>query len=223
MGITAVTLKMLSQVLPKRRILSLGYPDLVMRAEDVTAILGVTPTEFSTHGDWHGCETPIPETQHVMGLIGSTMDCVDIVASRGCERIADLNYPQDLGEYDLVIDSGTTEHCFNVAQALINAAQAVRAGGAIFHSFPMTAMNHGFWNASPTMFADFYGQNGWQVQIARLEHDGQAYEVPTYKRFVAQPETYLCVFAQCPAKRAPMKYPTQQKYVKNPMLTKKAA
>jgi hypothetical protein len=55
-----------------------------------------------------------------------------------------------------VLDCGTTEHCFNVGQAIINAAHAVKPGGAIFHCFPMCVMNHGFWNASPTAFKDFY-------------------------------------------------------------------
>jgi SAM-dependent methyltransferase len=224
MGITAATLKMLSRVLPGKRVLSLGYPDLAMSAEDVQEILGVTPTKFTSHGAWHGVNQPLPETVHVFDLIGSSVDCVDISSSRGIERIVDLNQPCDLGEYDLVLDSGTTEHCFNVGQAIINAAHAVKPGGAIFHCFPMCVMNHGFWNASPTLFNDFYTQNDWSVQIAGLvQQTGECYEVPAYRAFDPAPKMYLSVFAVRPKERKPMRFPTQQKYIRFPNLTLKAA
>lgn len=224
MGLTAVTLKMVSGVLPKKHILSLGYPDLAMTALDVQDILGVTPTKFTTHGAWHGLDQPLPETAHVMELIGSSLDCVDVSPSRGVERQADLNHPCDLGEYDLVLDCGTTEHCFNVGQALLNAANAVKAGGAIFHCFPMCVMNHGFWNASPTLFKDFYSQNGWSVQMAGMVHStGDCYEVPAYKAFAPEPRMYLTAFAVRPKEKKPMQFPTQQKYLRFPALTRKAA
>lgn len=225
MGITAVTLKMISGVLPRKRILSLGYPDLAMSPQDVQDILGVTPTEFTPFGAWHGFDKPLPETSHVFKMIGSTLDCIDISASRGVERTADLNYPCDLGEYDVVLDCGTTEHCFNVGQALMNAANAVRpGGGSIFHCFPMCVMNHGFWNASPTVFKDFYSQNGWSVKMAGLVmKTGDCYDVPDYKPFPPEPRMYLTVFAVRPKEKVAMKIPTQQKYLRFPNLTKKAA
>lgn len=224
MGITAATLKMIAGVLPRKRILSLGYPDLAMFAQDVQDILGVTPTKFTPYGAWHGVKQPLPETAHVLELIGSSLECVDISASRGVERQADLNYPCELGEYDLVLDCGTTEHCFNVGQALVNAAHAVRPGGAIFHCFPMTVVNHGFWNASPTLFKDFYSQNGWSVQMAGLAPaTGDCYEVPPHKHFVPEPKMYLTAFAVRPKERKPMRFPTQQKYLRFPTLTRKAA
>lgn len=224
MGITAVTLNMISRALPRKRILSLGYPDLAMSAKDVQDILGVTPTKFTPFGAWHGFDKPLPETVHVMELIGSSLECVDVASSRGVERTADLNYPCELGEYDLVLDCGTTEHCFNVGQALVNAAHAVKPGGAIFHYFPMCVMNHGFWNASPTLFKDFYSQNGWSLQMAGIVHEsGDSYQVPEYKPFEPEQRMYLTVFAVRPQEKQQMRFPTQQKYLRFPNLTKKAA
>jgi hypothetical protein len=63
-----------------------------------------------------------------------------------------------------VIDPGTLEHCFNIGQAMMNAANAVKPGGRIFHISPMTMVNHGFYNLCPTMFHDFYQQNGWEME-----------------------------------------------------------
>lgn len=227
MGLTAVTLKMISGVLPGKRILSLGYPDLAMSSQDVQDILGVTPTKFTSksNGAWHGRDHELPETAHVLELIGSSFECVDSSPSRGVERQADLNYPCDLGEHDIVLDCGTTEHCFNVGQALLNAANAVKPnGGAIFHCFPMCVMNHGFWNASPTMFKDFYEQNGWSVQIAGLvQGTGKFYDVPAYKSFAPEHRMYLTAFAVRPKEKKAMHFPTQQKYLKFPTLTRKAA
>lgn len=226
MGLTAATLKMISGVLPGKRVLSLGYPDLAMSAQDVQDILGVTPTKFSDigAGRWHGIDHPLPETTHVFNLIGSSFDCVDVSPSRGVERQADLNYPCELGEYDFVLDCGTTEHCFNVGQALLNAAHAVEPSGAIFHCFPMCAMNHGFWNASPTVFNDFYSQNGWSVQMAGfVQKTGDCYEVPSFKAFEPEPRMYLTVFAVRPKEKKQMQFPTQQKYLRFPTLARKAA
>jgi 2-polyprenyl-3-methyl-5-hydroxy-6-metoxy-1,4-benzoquinol methylase len=69
----------------------------------------------------------------------------------------DLNYPEDWPEkYDVVIDGGTAEHCFNVGQVFANILSAVRPdGGIVVHVNPLNMMNHGFWNISPTAYADF--------------------------------------------------------------------
>lgn len=217
MGITLQALKTIGPHLRGKKILSLSYPDLVVEKHDIVEVLNVEPSQFTTHGAWHGRQHPLPETVHVMGLLGSHIDCVDIVASRGCERIVDLNYPHDFGDYDVVLDCGTTEHCFNVGQAIINAAQAVKPGGVIFHCSPMTAMNHGFWNMNPTLYHDFYSQNGWGCEITGAIGQHPV-ALPTYKRFRIESEAYVLVLATRPQTKEPMKYPVQQKYLKHPML-----
>lgn len=218
MGITLQSLRLIAPHLKGAKVLSLGYPDLVMEKHDVVEALNVEPTKFTANGAWHGRKHPLPETQHVFELVGATLDCVDIVASRGCERIVDLNYPHSLGEFDLVLDCGTTEHCFNVAQAIVNAAEAVKPGGRIFHCSPMTALNHGFWNMSPTLYSDFYTQNWWDCDISGLVGEQVVEQIPVYQRFKINSEAYILVLAKRPMKKEPMKYPIQQKYIKNPML-----
>lgn len=216
MGINAQHLRILKPYL-KGSVLSLAYPDMVMIGEDVREILGVTPEVFTDNGGWHGKKHPLPETRDVFAKIGVKVRFVDVHASRGCEEIADLNEPQDFGKHDLVIDFGTTEHCFNIAQALKNAAEAVRVGGVIFHSVPLCMMNHGFYNFSPTTFFDFYEQNGWTVEVALITSGDKQQPAPRMQRFQIGGEWALVIAARR-FTDTPMKWPQQAKYVANPEL-----
>lgn len=103
-----------------------------------------------------------------VNLKGGSVECVDVKAHKGVERIADLNYPVELGAYDLVVDCGTIEHCPNVFQAVKNAAGAVKPGGKILHHSPVTMMNHGYFNVCPVFFRDYYELNGWQIERVEL-------------------------------------------------------
>jgi hypothetical protein len=88
------------------------------------------------------------------------------------------------GQYDYVLDVGTLEHCFNIAQALVNMASLAKVGGFIFHENPFNWGNHGFYNLSPTLFHDFYTDNGFElVEMKLMERDGKMYEAPRTKRF----------------------------------------
>ena len=214
MALTLRALKLLAPYLKDAKVLSLGYPDLI--APDLS-FLGVSPSIFTDYGNWHGVDYGLPETMHVFELLGSTLDCVDIHASRGCERIVDLNCPQALGEYDLVIDAGTIEHCFHIGQALNNAAGAVKAGGRIFHSPPMSMGNHGFYNLNPTLFFDFYTQNGWVLENLSGVNKTQHGPVPSTKRFTLPPEASLHVLARR-THGEPFRTPMQSKYLENPEL-----
>jgi len=78
---------------------------------------------------------------------------------------ADLNkpLPEELwGQYDVVLDSGTMEHCFNVKEVLFNSVRLLKEGGYIIHLNPVSGMvNHGFYQFSPTLYFDFYAVNNF--------------------------------------------------------------
>ncbi len=219
MGLRANALALLLPYLPAKRVLSLGYPDLVMSPEAFTEMTGKEVAAGNKAGaSWHG-KSSVPETVAAFKALGTEeFRAVDVSASRGIEVIADLNYPHDLGKWDLVIDPGTTEHCFNIGQALMNAAEAVTLGGIIIHTPPLTMLNHGFYCLMPTLFHDFYGQNGWEL-LRLVVTDGKLVgEVPTWARFKAPSELSL----YCIARRlnsAALVYPKQSKYLANPSLS----
>lgn len=217
MALTLQTLTLLASYLPGKRILSFGYPDIVARGEDVERLFGVRPTRFTEFNRWHRVEYPLPETLELFDAIGAQLECVDIHRSRGVERVVDLNHPCDLGSYDLVLDAGTIEHCFNIAQAIVNAAEAVAPGGHVFHGPPMTMLNHGFYNINPTLLYDFYEQNGWTVELLVGATREGHFKVPVSKRFIAPSEAALYCIARREGTGA-LAFPTQSKYLKNPDL-----
>ena len=218
MGLKALGLAMLQPYLPAERVLSLSYPDLVCSQDELEAVWGIRTLAERDFGKWHGLDFPLPETVEAFSRKGTKeFRCVDIVASRGVEEVFDLNEPQDFGQYDLVIDAGTTEHCANFWQATANAANAVRIGGVILHTPPLTMLNHGFFCPQPSFYHDLYVQNGWHLKPMLITNGVMQCEAPAMGRFTVEPEMSLYVLAK-KLHGAPLRYPTQSKYLKNPAL-----
>jgi len=217
LALTTESLEALAGWLHGSRVLSLGYPDIVVPAREVERILGVPVTEFTPFGGWHGVDYPLPETLSVFSAVGASLHCIDIHPSRGVEQVVDLNLPCDLGTYDVVIDAGTIEHCFNIGQAILNAANAVAAGGCILHAPPLSMANHGFYNVNPTLLSDFYGQNGWDIELLAGVGRSGRFDVPATARFAPPAEASLLFVASRPQVR-PLQFPTQSKYLRNPDL-----
>ena len=97
--------------------------------------------------------TPWLATEENLKLLGETigieLDVYDITTERGFEIKTDLNFPLILEKsYDIVIDIGTLEHCFNIGQALMNMASLVGEKGFILHENPYNWGNHGFYKSS---------------------------------------------------------------------------
>ena len=197
------------------KLLSLGYPDLLIHEPG--------PQRFDSRevARWHHWNHPVPDTEAVFKALGIEATYIDIHPSRGVERVVDLNYPTDLEGFDLVLDPGTIEHCFNIGQAFQNIAAAVKVGGHVIHTNPMTRANHGFWSISPTAYMDWYETNGFEVVAmggigGRLD-DRIVVEVEPNERFTAPPEFDILVVAK---KLRDMNavWPTQWKYRQNPDL-----
>lgn len=185
------------KMLPKgARVASLGYPDILLPLEFIEREFGLTGLE--PHPDstnitkFHGRgEFVVPTGESFFKSLGAELSVLDIKAWRGDEIIVDLNHPIDLAKiepFDLLIDNGTTEHCFNVPQAMVNYLYLVKPEGYIIHWNPSNMMNHGFYNFSPTFFWDWYEHNGCTVEHQSLwnfekEKGEVGYDVPSTKRF----------------------------------------
>ncbi|HEY6021417.1 MAG TPA: hypothetical protein VIY48_16375 [Candidatus Paceibacterota bacterium] len=162
--------------------ISFGHPDILASPDDLLPILGVRlPIDNQGIGHRSGMKSDaVGNARLVFGALGSQMTIVEIRKTYNVDAIVDLNFPIDLGRYDLVIDPGTSEHCFNVGQALVNMAKCVKVGGWIYHRVPLCHWNHGFWNFSPCAFNDFYLANGFDV-ILNAECGGRMHPVKTKK------------------------------------------
>ncbi len=219
----------------KLRALSLGYPDLLATREQLIGLFGpgITPhltarPDGAAVNRWHGTAAILPaifETVAFFEAIGVTLDCIDITASRGFERMLDLNVPipaEMQGHYHLVFDFGTMEHCFNIAQAMANGASALAEGGFILHLNPLNMYNHGFYNFSPTFYTDFYTQNGFELVfmtgIAGSVANPTPFDVSPGARFRQAPDNSNLIAVAQRARVQPIAWPTQGKYLKNPTL-----
>jgi len=171
MGLNAAVLELLSTHCRRSEpgtALAAGYPDVLVPAEDMQRIMGTKsfPRDKSalaikrTHG---GMVQEVFDAEALFDSLGYTLNVIDINATRGCEVIRDLNYPADLGSYDLVFDHGTSEHVFNVGESGLSLARAVKIGGFLVMHLPLAFMDHGFYNLNPEWFYALCRHCGFKI------------------------------------------------------------
>jgi hypothetical protein len=240
MAMNVLILSVLQQLrahLPaEAKVCCLGYPDVMVSEEQARKILGPEAAARLTYRPdsdqiiaWHRLQSSLDrviDAQSLFDAMGMRFTAIDLVASRGCERIVDLNQPlaPDLvGAFDLVLDAGTMEHCFNVGQAVRNIIDMARVGGFVIHENPMSMVNHGFFNFSPTFYYDFYVQNGHQLVspiygVSANGIDVQSEQLhSTGRQAMKVANTMILCVARKNHDRPPV-WPTQTKYLQNPTL-----
>jgi len=98
---------------------------------------------------------------------------LDVSAYEGAGLILDLNereIPDSLvGHFDVVLDSGTLEHVFHVPNALRSVVRMLKPDGRVIHIAPSSNhMDHGFYMFSPTLLADYYRANDFQIESLQV-------------------------------------------------------
>jgi hypothetical protein len=206
----------------------LSYPDLLITREQIAARyphLADTTYRLRKDGDkirqWHSMPhlTEIIETTDFFDKLGCETDYFDFAEIRGGEIIADLNMPlssEHYEKYDIVIDTGTLEHCFNVGIAFENMCRLARVGGLIISAAPMSKVNHGFWNFSPCAYDNYFRQNKFDSlflgAFCRDNEGLKQIEISPNGRQVAPAESVLMAIARRTADST-FKLPIQQKYL----------
>lgn len=104
--------------------------------------------------------------QTVLTLLGAKKIYVaDVSSYENPDIIMNLNRPVDNkyhDRFDFILDVGTLEHIFNIPQALENIKLMCKPGGTIIFSTPASgAINHGFYQISPTFYYDYFKINGF--------------------------------------------------------------
>ena len=236
MAIEAIYLQLLHQAIgrlrargPRPRALLLAYPDLLVPRAALARIVGEAvleklPTRDDARAVWAyhglaGVEDPLYETIAFFNALGVEAHAIDVARVRGGETLVDLNapLPRELARrHDLVVDTGTCEHCFNVGQAFMNACEALAEGGILVHAAPLTRVNHGFWNFSPTVYPDFMEANGFHLQVLTgvagdLAGGMRTFAVDPVARFDPPPNAALYVIAERREVRD-LRWPVQRKY-----------
>ncbi len=239
MAMNAIYLNLLKSVLAharpgdesrRLRTVALGYPDLIATANEVRSVFpSLKDDAFVVRQDAaqiamrHGAKgalAAVLDSDVLFKSLALDVDYIDVAPERGIERQVDLNEPLPadmVSRYDLAIDTGTLEHCFNVGQAFKNVAEMMAVGGVILQAAPLNRYNHGFWNFSPTAYHDFYSENGFELLYLKgwaggLSGQFQEFGVDPVGGFRNAPENaaLLCV---CQKKeQRPVRWPTQFKY-----------
>jgi hypothetical protein len=113
------------------------------------------------------------------------VDSLDNSAYEDANIICNLNLPLELNlqsKYDTVIDAGTSEHIYQISQALKSISEIVKPGGTIIHILPANNLcGHGFWQFSPELFFSLYSEdNGYselEIFIADIDDSKNWYKV----------------------------------------------
>ena len=120
--------RVLAEVIQKKehglRVLSLGYPDLLVEKGVVEELFGIEIASQLSYRDdsaeilgWRGFSDKISQvidSDHFFSLVGVNCEYIDIVKSRAIERVVELNdpLPEDLVEqFGFFLDPGTIENC----------------------------------------------------------------------------------------------------------------
>ena len=231
-AILEALLKVADQFAGEKRVASLGYPDLLVTPERLAGFFGAEVLASATrrpdidnilalHG-LTGQMDRVYDTVELLARRGIRMDCLDIVASRGSEIIVDLNEqiaPTLVNQYEIVLDGGTMEHCFNVPQVLKNILSMTKVGGFIIHVNPLNMFNHGFYSFSPTFYHDFYKQSGNRLAAAIYGFNGPAlapntFTLPPVQRFDQAPERASLIVIAQKLVEGGAGWPVQTKYLK---------
>jgi hypothetical protein len=239
MAIESMYLSLLLTAIEKRRekagagrlsALAFSYPDLLVPKGRLEKLFGAEMVSRLPQREdaaeilrWHGLTgagEPIYDTKAVFDHLELDVTFIDIVAARGDERIVDLNepLPADLRDrFDFVIDTGTCEHCFNVGMAFRNACEAVGPGGFLVHTAPLNRYNHGFWSFNPTIYVDYFEDNGFFLHFlsgveCTLATGFKLFPVEPLRRFnQTTANAALLVMAERTEVR-PQVWPMQRKY-----------
>lgn len=167
------------------RLATLGRQHVYVTADEVVKIaaqhgVSTTPCNATLHRDCDLRRQGFLSDDSLFETLGFE-DCVRLDASayENVDELLDLNAletPPHLTEaFDLILDTGTIEHVFDIRASLSNCLNMARPGGRIIHLTPSSnAVNHGFFSVSPTLFQDFYTASGCEVErlyLCRMSND----------------------------------------------------
>lgn len=117
----------------------------------------------------------ITEQSYFRNFGFSAIHHLDIESGEGAEICFDLSetYAEHhlYERYDAVFDFGTLEHVFDVRAALENTVKFLKVGGRVYHAVPANGLpEHGFYQMSPTLFWDYYQENGLVIHFVLTLH-----------------------------------------------------
>lgn len=173
MGINIKVIKLLMRTGKREKfygnVLTAGRQDIGIKKEDLRKCareMGFTLMPEAEENNY------ITDKSLFLLLGFDNLDSMDYNDYEYCTIVHDLNSDVPVkyhNKYDLIFDSGTTEHIFNIPKAFENYNKMLKVGGRIIHLLPVSNWaDHGFYMFSPTLFYDYYSANKWEIIDALL-------------------------------------------------------
>jgi SAM-dependent methyltransferase len=96
----------------------------------------------------------------------ASMTAIDYQGTETAQR-QDLNHPLALPrQYGIVVNLGTAEHVFDIAQVFRSIHDATAPGGIMVHHLPLSGwIDHGFYAVNPTLYWDLAAANGYEIGL----------------------------------------------------------
>ncbi len=165
-----------------KKIVSVGYPDLLFKNVDGNHAISSQYKQFIENRPeatkWHGLDPHQYSYFSIQKLFEAeswSFDYLDIKQGTGTDSDGfievDLNHsiPSHLySTYDILIDSGTAEHCFNIGKVFENYFHLLKPGGFLLQYMPFLSPNHGFWSVNPTAVFDLASCNPIKIFNCQL-------------------------------------------------------
>lgn len=157
------------------RIVTLGRQHVYVTADELRALadthgVKLQPVPVELHRDSQLAAKQYLSDGCLFRMLGfDEVVRVDYSDYEAPDAILDLNAPSTpealCGAFDVVLDSGTIEHVFDIAAALKHCCRMVKVGGRVIHLTPSSnCIEHGFHSVSPTLFADFYAASHFDIE-----------------------------------------------------------
>ncbi len=136
-----------------------------------------------------------PYTEGIFGLLGARqVTSLDIADHDGCVLLADLMddfsaseaMRPHLGNFDTVLDYGTSEHVFNFPQALVNAYNLLGENGAYVFDLPVTGwVTHAMYQFTPGYFMAVGASPYFELEHLYFheKHGDRIYRIEHYNNF----------------------------------------
>ena len=150
-------------------VVCLGWPDFIVGEELMFELYGEKAEQFRIENNpktWDRIPGELFDVHAVFQYHNCNLIIVDVIKHRGVEEFLDLNEPLEehfFKRFDLVVDTGTLEHCFNVGTAFKNMCNITKVGGVIITAAPYSRPFHGYYNFTKEMYTDGFGRNGFDI------------------------------------------------------------
>ena len=162
-------------------VISLGYPSTLIDSSIKMPIESQIPKnafdlDTIKRAQQHGIHLSFYDIKKLIDVYYNNNCILDILDNSISEQptiIWDLNIPipEDFYQrYDILIDSGTHEHVFNIGISLLNAANLIKKDGYIIGALPLYSPNHGYYNINPNCLVELFSPgNGYELKKLSIE------------------------------------------------------